>query len=181
MSISMAFTVFNTTLNVKAAEAQWVKKDGQWSYIKENGEPATGWLKDGNCWYAFNSEGVMRTGWVASNEHWYYMGESGVMQSGTWIESQGSMYYVKGTGQMAKDYIKDDYELNDYGQAIPLADSNSVIADDIEALKGSVIEGNLYIDVTNKKNIELSDVTVKGKLVIIGDNASSANININKV
>lgn len=178
MSISMAFTVFNTTLNVKAAEAQWVKKDGQWSYIKENGESATGWLKDGNCWYAFDSEGVMRTGWVASNEHWYYMGESGVMQSGTWIESQGSMYYVKGTGQMAKDYIKDDYELNDYGQAIPLADSNSVIADDIEALKGSVIEGNLYIDVTNKKNIELSDVTVKGKLVIIGDNASSANINI---
>ncbi|RHM98990.1 hypothetical protein DWZ33_12235, partial [Dielma fastidiosa] len=131
-----------------------------------------------NCWYAFDDNGAMRTGWIASNEHWYFMGESGVMQADAWVEDNGARYYIKGTGVMAKDYVKDGYELTEDGKAIPLAESKSVVLTDPEAIEGEVIEGNLYVDVTTAKALELKGVTVKGKLVVIGDNQTAGKLTI---
>ncbi|WP_034456878.1 hypothetical protein, partial [Dielma fastidiosa] len=84
----------------------------------------------------------------------------------------------KGTGVMAKDYVKDGYELTEDGKAIPLAESKSVVLTDPEAIEGEVIEGNLYVDVTTAKALELKGVTVKGKLVIIGDNKTAGKLTI---
>ena len=58
--------------------------------------------------------------------------------------------------------VEDDYELNDYGQAIPLADSNSVIADDIEATIANSLEKEIttvYIgELVMERLKELDDV-----------------------
>ena len=177
-ALVIAAMLCSAAMPIRAAEAQWVNNNGTWSYVKEDGSIAKGWIKDGDCWYAFDDNGAMRTGWIASNEHWYFMGESGVMQADAWVEDNGARYYIKGTGVMAKDYVKDGYELTEDGKAIPLAESKSVVLTDPEALEGEVIEGNLYVDVTTAKALELKGVTVKGKLVIIGDNKTAGKLTI---
>ena len=177
-ALVVAAMLCSAAMPIRAAEAQWVNNNGTWSYVKEDGSNAKGWIKDNDCWYAFDDNGAMRTGWIASNEHWYFMGESGVMQSDAWVEENGALYYIKGTGVMAKDYVKDGYELTEDGKAIPLAESKSVVVTDPEALEGEVIEGNLYVDVTTAKALELKGVTVKGKLVVIGDNQTASKLTI---
>ena len=177
-ALVVAAMLCSAAMPIRAAEAQWVNNNGTWSYVKEDGSIAKGWIKDNNCWYAFDDNGAMRTGWIASNEHWYFMGESGVMQADAWVEDNGARYYIKGTGVMAKDYVKDGYELTVDGKAIPLAESKSVVLTDPEALEGEVIEGNLYVDVTTAKALELKGVTVKGKLVVIGDNKTAGKLTI---
>ncbi|RHN00996.1 N-acetylmuramoyl-L-alanine amidase family protein [Dielma fastidiosa] len=177
-ALVVAAMLCSAAMPIRAAEAQWVNNNGTWSYVKEDGSIAKGWIKDGDCWYAFDDNGAMRTGWIASNEHWYFMGESGVMQADAWVEDNGARYYIKGTGVMAKDYVKDGYELTEDGKAIPLAESKSVVLTDPEAIEGEVIEGNLYVDVTTAKALELKGVTVKGKLVVIGDNQTAGKLTI---
>ncbi|WP_373126841.1 InlB B-repeat-containing protein [Dielma fastidiosa] len=177
-ALVVAAMLCSAAMPVRAAEAQWVNNNGTWSYVKEDGSKAKGWIKDNDCWYAFDDNGAMRTGWIASNEHWYFMGESGVMQADAWVEDNGARYYIKGTGVMAKDYVKDGYELTEDGKAIPLAESKSVVLTDPEAIEGEVIEGNLYVDVTTAKALELKGVTVKGKLVVIGDNQTAGKLTI---
>ncbi|GAA6426109.1 N-acetylmuramoyl-L-alanine amidase family protein [Dielma fastidiosa] len=177
-ALVVAAMLCSAAMPIRAAEAQWVNNNGTWSYVKEDGSIAKGWIKDNNCWYAFDDNGAMRTGWIASNEHWYFMGESGVMQADAWVEDNGARYYIKGTGVMAKDYVKDGYELTEDGKAIPLAESKSVVLTDPEAIEGEVIEGNLYVDVTTAKALELKGVTVKGKLVVIGDNKTAGKLTI---
>ena len=177
-ALVIAAMLCSAAMPIRAAEAQWVNNNGTWSYVKEDGSIAKGWIKDNNCWYAFDDNGAMRTGWIASNEHWYFMGESGVMQADAWVEDNGARYYIKGTGVMAKDYVKDGYELTEDGKAIPLAESKSVVLTDPEAIEGEVIEGNLYVDVTTAKALELKGVTVKGKLVVIGDNKTAGKLTI---
>ena len=177
-ALVIAAMLCSAAMPIRAAEAQWVNNNGTWSYVKEDGSIAKGWIKDNDCWYAFDDNGAMRTGWIASNEHWYFMGESGVMQADAWVEDNGARYYIKGTGVMAKDYVKDGYELTVDGKAIPLAESKSVVLTDPEAIEGEVIEGNLYVDVTTAKALELKGVTVKGKLVVIGDNKTAGKLTI---
>ena len=179
VSVLLSASLVMNYLPVIAEEnSGWINNDGTWSYVKEDGSIAKGWIKDGDCWYAFDDNGAMRTGWIASNEHWYFMGESGVMQADAWVEDNGARYYIKGTGVMAKDYVKDGYELTEDGKAIPLAESKSVVLTAPEALEGEVIEGNLYVDVTTAKALELKGVTVKGKLVVIGDNQTAGKLTI---
>ena len=179
VSVLLSASLVMNYLPVIAEEnSGWINNDGTWSYVKEDGSIAKGWIKDGDCWYAFDDNGAMRTGWIASNEHWYFMGESGVMQADAWVEDNGARYYIKGTGVMAKDYVKDGYELTVDGKAIPLAESKSVVLTDPEAIEGEVIEGNLYVDVTTAKALELKGVTVKGKLVVIGDNKTAGKLTI---
>ncbi len=177
-ALAVAAMLCTASMPVKAADSQWVNSNGTWSYVKADGSKAVGWIKEGNCWYAFDANGAMRTGWIASNEHWYFMGESGVMQADAWIEDNGARYYIKGTGVMAKDYVKDGYELNADGKAIPLGESNSVVLTDASTVEGTTVEGNLYVDVTAAKELELKGVTVKGKLVLIGDNETAGKVTL---
>lgn len=177
-ALVIAAMICTAAMPVKAEESKWVNNGGNWSLVKADGSKATGWVKDGECWYAFDENGSMRTGWVASHEHWYFMGKSGVMQVNTMVEDNGATYFVKSTGVMAKDYVKDGYEFTSDGKAIPLSESKSVVLTDASELEGKVIEGNLYVDITTAKEIELKGVTVKGKLVIVGDNETAGKVTL---
>lgn len=155
----------------------WQKEAGTYYYY-ENGQKKTGWFKEQNCWYYFNpTTGAMKTGWVADNEYWYFLGESGVMQTNTWIESNGNRYFIQGNGIMAADTVKDGYELDSDGKAIPLSESKSELYDPNIDYDGIVIEGNLYINAENKE-VELKNVTIKNKLVIYGEKQAEIKINL---
>ena len=96
----------------------WVKKDGNWYYLKENGTKKCGWFQDGGNWYYLDSQGIMRTGWVSVNDAWYFMDSSGAMQTG-WLEVGGRRYYLSSSGAMATGWVKVDnkwYYMDSSGQ-----------------------------------------------------------------
>ena len=132
-TVSMATSTVTEVTVIPAGK--WVQNENGWQYQNNDGSYATNtWQNIDGYWYVFDENGIMRTGWIASHEHWYFMGESGVMQADAWVEDNGARYYIKGTGVMAKDYVKDGYELTEDGKAIPLAESKSVVLTDPEAL-----------------------------------------------
>ena len=112
---------------------------------------AKGWIKDNNCWYAFDDNGAMRTGWIASNEHWYFMGESGVMQADAWVEDNGARYYIKGTGVMAKDYVKDGYESVSYTHLWLISDHGQHANED-KGEHGSFCEADMLVPIGLRVN-----------------------------
>lgn len=177
-AIALALFMAVSLTPIKAEEnAGWRKEEGTYYYY-ENNVKKTGWFKVQNCWYYLDSAtGAMKTGWVADNEYWYFMGKSGVMQTNTWIESNGNRYFIQDNGIMAADTVKDGYELDSDGKAIPLSESKSELYDSNIDYSGKVIEGNLYINAENKE-VELKNVTIKNKLVVFGEKQAEIKVNL---
>lgn len=176
IALSLFMAISLTPINAEE-NVGWQKEAGTYYYF-ENGQKKTGWFKEQNCWYYFDSEtGAMKTGWIADNEYWYFLGESGVMQTNTWIESNGNRYFIQGNGIMAADTVKDGYELDSDGKAIPLSESKSELYDPTIDYVGKVIEGNLYINAENKE-VELKNVTINKKLVVFGEEQTEMKVNL---
>lgn len=176
IALSLFMAISLTPINAEE-NVGWQKEAGIYYYY-EMGQKKTGWFKEQNCWYYFDSEtGAMKTGWIADNEYWYFMGESGVMQTNTWIESNGNRYFIQGNGITATDTVKDGYELDSDGKAIPLSESKSELYDPTIDYIGKVIEGNFYINAENK-DVELKNVTIKNKLVIFGEEQTEMKVNL---
>ena len=170
--------VLSATVTPVKAAGQWQETNGNWNYTNE-GKLTKGWQSIDNNWYAFDETGKMQTGWIASAEHWYFLGGSGIMQNDAWItDTDGSKFYIKGTGVMATDYVKDGFELTADGKAVALADSKSVVLTDTSNLEGTTVEGNLYVDATLAKELLIKGVTVTGKLVLLGDNKTQTKLTI---
>lgn len=176
IALSLFMAISLTPINAKE-NVGWQKEAGTYYYF-ENGQKKTGWFKEQNCWYYLDpTTGAMKTGWVADNEYWYFLGESGVMQTNTWIESNGNRYFIQGNGILAADTVKDGYELDSDGKAIPLSESKSELYDPTIDYDGKIIEGNLYINVENKE-VELKNVTINKKLVVFGGKQAEIKINL---
>ena len=170
--------LLSLTTPIYAVNEGWQSMNGSWKYTNQDGTFAKGWLKIDGSWYAFNADGSMKTGWVASDEKWYFMGDGGVMQENKWIKQNGFDYYLKGNGLMATDYKKDGFELDATGKAVPMTQTRSVELTEHMDISNKTIEGNLYIDVTKFKDIELTGITVTGKLVILGNNTIASRITL---
>lgn len=176
IALSLFMAISLTPINAEE-NVGWQKEAGIYYYY-EMGQKKTGWFKEQNCWYYFDSEtGAMKTGWIADNEYWYFLGESGVMQTNTWIESNGNRYFIQGNGIMAADTVKDGYELDGDGKAIPLSESKSELYAPNTDYSGKVIEGNLYINAENKE-VELKNVTINKKLVVFGEEQTETKVNL---
>ena len=170
--------VLSATVTPVKAAGQWQETNGNWNYTNE-GKLTTGWQEIDNNWYDFDETGKMQTGWIASAEHWYFLGESGIMQNDAWVtNTDGSKFYIKGTGVMATDYVKDGYELDSSGKAVFMTQTTSVELTQQMDINNKVIEGNLYIDTTLAKELLIKGVTVTGKLVLLGDNKTQTKLTI---
>lgn len=167
-----------TAMSVKAMETGWNQVNGEWVYVNEDGSNATGWLKKDGCWYFFNEDGTMHTGWMADGDHWYYMGPSGVMQTGSVIEIEGSTYYMKSNGLMAKDFVKDGIEYDANGVGTPIEENGSVVYDGTELPE--VIEGNLYIT-DEFDEVALEGITVTGKIIIQSEKQIPVSVSLKGV
>ena len=99
-------------------QPRWVQNNnGDWNYVKPNGEKSTGWVNEGDKWYYLNNAGVMKTGWIQENGKWYYLNKSGVMQTG-WVNEGGKWYHFNQSGTMTKGWIQTNgawYYLNNSG------------------------------------------------------------------
>ena len=76
------------------SSGNWVSENGNWYYVDNSGNRATGWQQVNGEWYYMDSTGVMQTGWLNDNGTWYYLNPDGSMATSTWIGS----YYVDASG-----------------------------------------------------------------------------------
>ena len=82
----------------------WKRNDGNWNFIKDNGDLATGWQKISGKWYYFDRSGAMLSGWQKISGKWYYL-KGGVMQTG-WLKVSGKWYYFNNGGKMLSGWQK---------------------------------------------------------------------------
>ncbi len=76
------------------SSGNWVSENGNWYYVDDSGNRATGWQQVDGEWYYMNSNGAMQTGWLNDNGTWYYLNSDGSMATSTWIGSE----YVDASG-----------------------------------------------------------------------------------
>ena len=56
---------------------------------------ATGWVKDNGTWYYLKDNGAMATGWYKVADKWYYSYASGALAVNTTVDG----YTVNGNGE----------------------------------------------------------------------------------
>ena len=76
----------------------WLKDNGNWYYLDEEGRMVTGWLKSGNVWYYLSESGAMVTNWKQIDGVWYFFKSNGAMAAnewcgGYWLIAYGSWTY----------------------------------------------------------------------------------------
>ncbi len=89
---------------------KWLKIDGEWYRLDQDGYAQTGWYSEDGQWYYFDEDGAMVRGWVASDGKWYYMSYSeGKLQIG-WVEFKGRWYYlsVQKGGAMQTGWLENE-------------------------------------------------------------------------
>lgn len=94
-AIIIVLTILPCSVN-----AEWHKTDeGNYYYIKSNGEKATGFVKiNGNSYY-FSKNGMMYKGWLKYKSSYYYYGSNGKKVTG-WKTISQKKYYFNSNGKM---------------------------------------------------------------------------------
>ena len=85
----------------------WIREEGVYYFLDEEGEYRTGWLSDGGKWYYFGTKtGAMQTGWRKISGEWYYFNpKTGAMRTG-WLQQGEKWYYFsQETGRMQTGWV----------------------------------------------------------------------------
>ena len=93
------------TFKVSIQSNKWVKENGSWRYLGNNGIIQTDWLKYQNKWYYLGENGIMKTGWQTYRGKWYFLAQSGEMKTG-WVKSGNKWYYLDQSGAMNTGWLK---------------------------------------------------------------------------
>ena len=89
------------TSSGRPAAKGWLRLDGIWYYVVNDGGVATGWRKVNGSWYLFNNKGEMLTGWQEVSGKRYYLTESGRLASPGWLLLDGTWFYIEDDGAAA--------------------------------------------------------------------------------
>ena len=173
----MVLIFFLFASQAEAAEVGWVKKDGNWYYIKEDGTNATGWIYvDGN-YYFMDPNGVMQTGWKKVQGKWYYLKPNGAMATG-WITDEGERYYLNPeTGEVTVGWLQlsDGWHyFNTKGEEgnVTIDDTHFPDAAFRNALKNEEIDR----DQNNKLSMEEINAITESYLIILHTTGTITNL-----
>ena len=72
-------------------ETGWIKDNGSWYFLRNDGVMLTGWIQDDGKSYYLNPNGSMKTGWLQQDSDWYYLNASGEKVTGD-KEINGSIH-----------------------------------------------------------------------------------------
>lgn len=98
--------VDGNTYAIEVTVAGWVKQNGLWYYVDQDGKWQTGWLEDQGSHYFLTSTGAMKTGWLLEQGKWYFFKNNGAMATG-WIYDKYKWYYLNGNGTMVTGWVLD--------------------------------------------------------------------------
>ncbi|SCW43323.1 Glucan-binding domain-containing protein (YG repeat) [Ruminococcaceae bacterium YRB3002] len=98
-SVSVQFEITEEQVPIDEDTYTWVKKNGKWYYVDQDGDPVTGFALIGGKYYFFLDSGVMVTGWLKYNDVWYFFNTSGAMVKG-WQKISNKWYYFEESGEM---------------------------------------------------------------------------------
>ena len=104
------------------ARTGWVKQDGSWYYLNEDGSYATGWLRLEEATYYLGEDGVMVTGFTVCDGKLYYFASSGALQTITgWKRIDGTWYYFNQDHSLKTGWLLDggyQYYLREDGSMV---------------------------------------------------------------
>ena len=123
LSVLMAVSQITPTF-----AGSWQNSQNGWSYLGDDGKPATGWVQTESGWYYIDpKEGVMKTGWQQSEDgSWFFLSNANDASQGSmltgWCRIDGYCYYFNpevgpNFGKMAANITTPDgYQLNADGK-----------------------------------------------------------------
>ena len=97
--------VLSAALAVPAYAGTWKYVNDQWKYQRGTNKFAYNeWIKDNGKYYYIGNDGIMKTGWQQINGVWYYLnpvsdGTRGAMMTG-YQTIDGKTYYFDDSGAM---------------------------------------------------------------------------------
>ena len=94
----------------------WVQNGNAWEY-HENGVKITNrWIENNGQWFYLKPDGNMANGeWIRISEIDYYMNEGGALAQNQWLKYQGKWYYLGKSGAMVHNQAVDGYFISSDG------------------------------------------------------------------
>ena len=101
-AVAAAALALSAALTVPAYAGTWKYVNDQWKYQKGTNKFAYNeWIKDNGKYYYIGNDGIMKIGWQQIDGQWYYLDQTGAMQIG-WLKSDdGKWYFLYPNGAMA--------------------------------------------------------------------------------
>lgn len=119
LAVTLAALALSVVMAVPAFAGTWKYVNDQWKYQRGANKYAYNeWIKDNGNWYYLDNNGVMKTGWQQIDGYWYYLDQTGVMQTG-WFKDNEKWYFLLPNGAMAVKTVIDGRQLGDDGVWIP--------------------------------------------------------------
>ena len=105
-AVAAAALALSVALTVPAYAGTWKYVNDQWKYQKGTNKFAYNeWIKDNGKYYYIGNDGIMKTGWQQIDGQWYYLDQTGAMQIG-WLKSDdGKWYFLYPNGAMAVNTV----------------------------------------------------------------------------
>lgn len=92
-----------------ATENRWVQVDGKWRYWLTSAEFFhSDWLEENGNWYYLDQSGDAATGWKEIRGNWFYFYDNCALATDTWIDN----YYVNEMGAWVPGASKDEWILS---------------------------------------------------------------------
>ena len=119
-SVAAAALALSAALTVPAYAGTWKYVNDQWKYQRGTNKFAYNeWIKDNGKYYYIGNDGIMKTGWQQVNNQWYYMDQTGVMQTGWFKDTDGKWYFLYPNGAMAVNTVIDGRTIGADGVWVP--------------------------------------------------------------
>ena len=119
-SVAAAALALSVALTVPAYAGTWKYVNDQWKYQRGTNKFAYNeWIKDNGKYYYIGNDGIMKTGWQQVNNQWYYMDQTGVMQTGWFKDTDGKWYFLYPNGAMAVNTVIDGRTIGADGVWVP--------------------------------------------------------------
>ena len=119
-AVAAAALALSVALTVPAYAGTWKYVNDQWKYQKGTNKFAYNeWIKDNGKYYYIGNDGIMKTGWQQIDGQWYYLDQTGAMQIG-WLKSDdGKWYFLYPNGAMAVNTVIDGRTIGEDGVWVP--------------------------------------------------------------
>ena len=119
-AVAAAALALSVALTVPAYAGTWKYVNDQWKYQRGTNKFAYNeWIKDNGKYYYIGNDGIMKTGWQQIDGQWYYLDQTGAMQIG-WLKSDdGKWYFLYPNGAMAVNTVIDGRTIGEDGVWVP--------------------------------------------------------------